>query len=78
MAFRLLTETPIDHTGPSFELESHQWSITEPFDILSDTCVSYVWGTGRAPNPMSSEIMMSDHTLSALRTVLRNHPCREI
>jgi Heterokaryon incompatibility protein (HET) len=85
MEFRLLTEVPVNHTGPSFELEGRQWSVTQPLDIVSEgaqipeyTCVSYVWGSGRAPNPMSSVVMMSDHTLPALRTVLRNHPCRKI
>lgn len=84
MEFRLLTEVPINHTGPSFELEGRQWSITEPLDIVSEgaqipeyTCVSYVWGPGRAPSPMAN-VMMSDHTLPALRAVLRNHPCRKI
>jgi hypothetical protein len=49
MEFRLITEVPVNHTGPSFELEGYQWSITEPLDILSEdaqipeyTCVSYV------------------------------------
>ncbi|KAI0308261.1 hypothetical protein B0F90DRAFT_146904 [Multifurca ochricompacta] len=84
MEFRLLTEAPIDHAGSSFELEGRQWTVTEPLDILSDsaqipeyTCVSYVWGPGRAPNPMA-DVMMSDHTMPALRAVLRNHPCKKI
>ncbi|KAI0257078.1 hypothetical protein BJV78DRAFT_1277667 [Lactifluus subvellereus] len=84
MEFRLLTEVPINHTGPSFELEGRQWSVTEPLDVLSEgaqipeyTCVSYTWGPGRVPNPMSN-VKMSDHTLPALRAVLRNHPCKKI
>ena len=79
MEFRLLAETLDPYDRPSIFLEDKHWSITEPLDISSPSkvpqyiCISYVWGSGRVPNPIHPTIHMSDHTLPAITAAIRNH-----
>ncbi|KAH9942792.1 hypothetical protein B0H21DRAFT_867427 [Amylocystis lapponica] len=70
MELRLLVETPRARESalPFIVIEGKQWSLTEPIDSRSDqfpryTCISYVWGTGRAANPIHPIYPMSDRTL---------------
>lgn len=76
MEFRLLTVTP---DRSSIILEDRYWSVTEPLDINSPAdlpdyiCISYVWGSGRVPNPIHPTVQMSDHTLPAVIAAIRNH-----
>ncbi|KAH8084895.1 hypothetical protein BXZ70DRAFT_565857 [Cristinia sonorae] len=79
MDFRLLVKHKPDTPSPypSIVLEGALWTLTDSLDIHSDTvpkytCVSYVWGYGRAPNPIHPSILMSDHTLPVLRSAIRN------
>lgn len=79
MDFRLLVKQTIssDSSRTSITLEGEQWSLTDSLDIYSDAipeyaCVSYVWGTGRADNPIHSNLLMSDRTLTVLCAAIKN------
>jgi hypothetical protein len=80
MEFRLLAEHPKSSDARWFTLEGMQLSLTEPLDISNDlpeyTCISYVWGSGRVPHPLTTAFMISDHTLPALAATIRNHDFR--
>jgi hypothetical protein len=80
MEFRLLAPAPDPPSDrPFIVLEDKYWSITEPLDINppSDVpqyiCISYVWGSGRIPNPIQTTIEMSHHTLPVVIAAIRNH-----
>ena len=77
MDFRLLVKRPSDASHPSVQVEGEEWSLTDSLDIYSTqippyACVSYVWGSGRAPNPIHTTILMSDRTLPVLSSAIRN------
>ncbi|KAI0059471.1 hypothetical protein BV25DRAFT_1129595 [Artomyces pyxidatus] len=79
MEFRLLTETHDPDEHRALSLEGKRWALTTPLDIHSDaapvaayTCISYVWGAARAPNPVHPSVQMSSHTLPALRTAMHS------
>ncbi|KAI9853646.1 MAG: hypothetical protein M1813_002037 [Trichoglossum hirsutum] len=80
MEFRLVVEHPKSSSASSFSLEGTQWSVTEPLDLSGDipeyTCISYVWGSGRVPHPITAEPKISKRTLPALAATIRNHDCR--
>jgi Heterokaryon incompatibility protein (HET) len=80
MEFRLVVEHPKSSTTDSFTLEGREWSLTEPLNISDSlpeyTCISYVWGSGRVPHPLTTAVKISDHTLPALAAAIRNHDCR--
>jgi hypothetical protein len=79
MEFRLLVETQDPHDLPSIVLEERHWTLTEPLDITSPSdvpqyiCISFVWGSGRTPNPIHPTVEMSDRTISAVTAAIRNH-----
>ncbi|TCD60855.1 hypothetical protein EIP91_009404 [Steccherinum ochraceum] len=81
MDFRLLLKQKWENGGdfpiPSLDIDGVVWSLSDSFDIHQDTipeyaCVSYVWGSGRAENPIHPSISMSDRTLPVLSAAIRN------
>jgi Heterokaryon incompatibility protein (HET) len=79
MDFRLLVETPDPYSRPLVIAGDKHLSITGPLDISSSSdvppyiCISYVWGSGRVPNPMHPTVKMSDRTLPAVAAAIQNH-----
>ncbi|KAI0367688.1 hypothetical protein BV20DRAFT_545453 [Pilatotrama ljubarskyi] len=78
MELRLMVETDTP-SSPSILVDGKHWTLSEPFDIESGAplpyvCVSYVWGQGRAPNPIHPSITMSDRTLSTFTAAARCVP----
>ncbi|KAI0050548.1 hypothetical protein FA95DRAFT_1536012 [Auriscalpium vulgare] len=81
MEFRLLVDCDEGSAGPVLSLDGRrQMRLTEPLDILSPnatvpdyTCVSYVWGpeSERLQNAIHPSVLMSTHTLPALRAATR-------
>ncbi|KAH9886068.1 hypothetical protein C8Q73DRAFT_292994 [Cubamyces lactineus] len=73
--------TPSERT---IEVDGKTWMLSEPIpDVNSETlepylCVSYVWGSGRAPNPVHPSILMSDRTLQTFAAVTRSLPGKPI
>jgi len=67
---------------PCVRVDGRAWALTtrglsieeEPF-----ICVSYTWGHGTVPSPFHENFMVSDHTVPALVTVIKQRPeCRAI
>ncbi|KAI0331173.1 hypothetical protein GY45DRAFT_650888 [Cubamyces sp. BRFM 1775] len=85
MELRLMVETERDSpSGRTIEVDGRPWVLSEPIpDLESETltpylCVSYVWGTGREPNPVHPSISMSDRTLRTFTAVARAFPGKAI
>ncbi|EIW55339.1 uncharacterized protein TRAVEDRAFT_60462 [Trametes versicolor FP-101664 SS1] len=86
MELRLMTETDSPSRAPNaytISIDGKHWTLSEPLDINSETlpqyvCVSYVWGSGRVPNPVHPSIEMSDRTLAAFAATARCIPRRPI
>jgi len=80
MDFRLLVKQPVGSSisSPSITLEGSQWYLSDSMDIDDPdaippyACVSYVWGQGRAANPIHTSIQMSDRTRPVLCAAIRN------
>ncbi|KAI0332844.1 hypothetical protein GY45DRAFT_417931 [Cubamyces sp. BRFM 1775] len=85
MELRLMMETkPGSPTEGAIEVDGKSWMLSDPIpDIESETltpylCVSYVWGSGRVPNPVHPSILMSDRTLRTFTAVTRCLPGKPI
>ncbi|KAI0739138.1 hypothetical protein C8Q80DRAFT_232635 [Daedaleopsis nitida] len=83
MEMRLMVEIqPLSDslsTNRTIIVDGRHWQLSEPLDILSSssslpayTCASYVWGEGRAPNPIHPSVKMSDRTLETFAAVARH------
>jgi hypothetical protein len=82
MEFRLITDNP-NNSEPdlSIQLNGRQWYLTKPLrvdlehpEIPAFTCISYVWGHGREPNPFHPGELMSSNTLRALSAAITHSP----
>ncbi|KAI8976627.1 hypothetical protein BD414DRAFT_539178 [Trametes punicea] len=83
MELRLMVETDMPSSSGSVFIDGKHWTLSEPVDINSESlipyvCVSYVWGQGRAPNPIHPSITMSDRTLATLTAAVRHQTGRPI
>ncbi|KAI0656975.1 hypothetical protein C8Q70DRAFT_307271 [Cubamyces menziesii] len=85
MELRLMMEAePGSPCERTIEVDGTSWTLSEPMpDIEPETltpylCVSYVWGSGRAPNPVHPSILMSDRTLRTFTAVTRSLPGKPI
>jgi len=65
----------------SLTLAGRLWYLTEALDVSRPEnipqyiCVSYIWGSGRVPNPLYETSVMSDQTLPALVAAMGNSNC---
>ncbi|KAI9729422.1 MAG: hypothetical protein M1818_008529 [Claussenomyces sp. TS43310] len=80
MEFRLVVESSTDtpSTRPTIQLEEKRWELTDALpsqagiDAIPFICVSYIWGSGRVPNPFHDAEPMSDNTMPALQAAIRS------
>ncbi|KAI1170250.1 hypothetical protein F4777DRAFT_592080 [Nemania sp. FL0916] len=84
MLLYLLERDPIDE-GRSVEIGGTRWGLAthnlykSDIKSISFTCLSYVWGTKREPNPIHPTIDVSDRTRPALEAVVAHRPsCKRI
>jgi hypothetical protein len=78
MEFRLITESPDNaEPGRTIQVNGRQWYLTKPPlvdlehpEIPNFTCISYVWGLAREPNPFHPGELMSSNTIPALSSAI--------
>jgi hypothetical protein len=82
MELRLIVKASLPPpTLRSLTLAGRLWYLTEALDVSRPEklppyiCVSYVWGSGRAPNPLHEASVMSDQTIPALVAAMENSDC---
>ncbi|KIV78849.1 hypothetical protein PV11_06458 [Exophiala sideris] len=79
---RLLIETEdeVRAEAPVFKLDGRTWllrTFTNPTSVPGYICVSYVWGTGRVPNPfLSAPASISANTVPALSAAMAGTECK--
>jgi hypothetical protein len=80
MEFRLVVECE-NQSHPNFfmTVDNRHWSLTAPYDITNwtavpeYTCISYIWGSGRASHPLDLGFDISDNTLPSLSAAISNN-----
>ncbi|KAI0764555.1 hypothetical protein BD413DRAFT_168006 [Trametes elegans] len=83
MELRLMIEVPVATTTSILVNEKH-WALSDPFPVDDQAssppyiCASYVWGSGRVPNPIHPSLTMSDRTLATFAAAARCLPGRPI
>src|SRR5579871_3634260 len=80
MEFRLITANSNNaEPGLSILVNSKRWYFSKPLhvdlehrEIPNFTCISYVWGRGREPNPFHHGELMSSNTIPALSAAMEH------
>lgn len=78
MEFRLVVDSPDNaELGRTIQVNGRQWYLTKPLSVDLEhpelpkfTCISYVWGHAREPNPFHPGELMSANTIPALSSAI--------
>jgi hypothetical protein len=78
MEFRLIVDSPDNaEPGRTVQVNGRQWYLTKPLNVDLEhpelpkfTCISYVWGHAREPNPFHPGELMSANTIPALSSAI--------
>lgn len=78
MEFRLVVDSPDNaEPGRTIQVNGRQWYLTQPLSVDLEhpelpkfTCISYVWGHAREPNPFHPGELMSSNTIPALSSAI--------